>query len=166
MPQEARSWPLAGVRVLDLSSEIAGPYAAKLLCDAGADVVKVEPPGGDPLRRFTASRTELAPGADGALFQFLNASKRSLVADLDAPEGRALVAELAARSDLLIEDLGPGALEARGLGGDALRRRRPGLCRVSISPYGSTGPWAKRPANEWTLQAAIGIIARARKSVV
>src|SRR5262245_9626496 len=160
MPTQARALPLAGVRVLDLSREIAGPYATKLLCDAGADVIKVEPPGGDPLRRFTASRCELAESADGALFQFLNASKRSLVADLDAADGRALVGELAARADLLIEDLGPGALEARGLGAAVLSARAPRLCQVSISPFGYGGPWARRPANEWTLQAAIGVTAR------
>ncbi len=160
MQTEPRAWPLAGVRVLDLSREIAGPYATKLLCDAGADVVKVEPPGGDPLRRWTASRTRLPEGSDGALFQFLNASKRSLVADLDRAEGRALLRDLAAGADLLIEDLGPGALEARDLGPAALRARRPRLCQVSISPFGATGPWASRPANEWTLQAAIGVIAR------
>ena len=160
MSTQARALPLAGVRVVDLTTEIAGPYATKLLCDAGADVVKVEPPGGDPLRRWTASQTELAPGADSALFHFLNASKRSVVADLDASAGQELVRELAARADLLLEDQEPGALEARGLGPAALQARRPALCQVSISPFGATGPWARRPANEWTLQAAIGVIAR------
>jgi crotonobetainyl-CoA:carnitine CoA-transferase CaiB-like acyl-CoA transferase len=160
MRSDAAPWPLAGVRVLDLSREIAGPYATKLLCDAGADVIKLEPPEGDPLRRWTASGLELPPGSDGALFQFLNASKRSAVADLDAADGRELVCALAGTADLVVEDLGPGELERRGLGPDALRALHPSLCGVSISPFGQTGPWAHRPATEWTLQAALGIIAR------
>ena len=85
--------PLDGVRVLDLSTEIAGPYATKLLADAGADVVKIEAPDGDPLRRWKASAQlgdskPLAENEDGALFQFLNASKRSAVIDLETPTGR------------------------------------------------------------------------------
>ena len=154
------AWPLAGLRVLDLSREISGPYATKLLWDAGADVVKLEPPGGDPLRRWTASGVALAPGEDGALFQFLNAGKRSAVADLDTEEGRGLLRALAATADLVVEDLGPQGLAPRGLGADALREIQPRLCVLSISPFGLSGPWAERPANEWTLQAAIGIIAR------
>jgi crotonobetainyl-CoA:carnitine CoA-transferase CaiB-like acyl-CoA transferase len=148
------------VRVLELSSEIAGPYAAKLLCDAGADVIKVEPPGGDPMRRWTASQIALPEGEDSALFQFLNASKRSVVADLGAPEGRERLRSLAAGADLLIEDLGAGGLERHGLDRDALHALCPRLSRISISPFGLTGPWAQRPANEWTLQAAIGLLAR------
>ena len=70
--------PLRGLRVLELSGEIAGPYCTKLFVDAGAEVIKVEPSGGDPLRRWTASGMSLAPGQDGALFQYLNASKHSI----------------------------------------------------------------------------------------
>jgi crotonobetainyl-CoA:carnitine CoA-transferase CaiB-like acyl-CoA transferase len=141
------------VRVLDLSREISGPYAAKLLADAGAEVWKLEAPEGDPLRRFTASRTELAPGADGALFQFLNASKRG--ADPARPNASACARER--RRDLLIEDL--GAAVERTDSAHALHALHP-ASPVSISPFGLTGPWARRPANDWTLQAAIGITAR------
>ncbi|MBP1688586.1 MAG: putative acyl-CoA transferase/carnitine dehydratase, partial [Deltaproteobacteria bacterium] len=109
---EAKRYPLAGLRVVDLSTEIAGPYATKLLVDAGAEVIKVESPEGDPLRRWTASHTAIPAGADGALFQYLNASKHGVVADLSRA--------------------------------------------ASISPWGQTGPWANRPATEWTLQAAVG----------
>ena len=160
MQTQARTWPLSDVRVLDLSRQISGPYATKLLADAGADVIKLEPPGGDPLRRWTASHSELPAGVDGALFQFLNASKRSAVVDLDTESGRKLLRDLVAGADLLIEDQPPGALDARGLDPAALREIQPRLCQVSISPFGLTGPWAKRPANDWTLQAAIGITAR------
>ena len=78
------SWPLAGVRVLELATGIAGPYAGKLLCDAGAEIVKLEDPMGDPLRGFTASSQRLEPSEDAALFRYLNASKRSVVAELES----------------------------------------------------------------------------------
>lgn len=150
--------PLA-LNVLDLSSEIAGPYATKLLADAGASVWKVEPPAGDPLRRWSASGAR-PESEDGALFQFLNAGKRSLVLDLDAPADRERLLELASAADLLVEDFGPGGLARRDLAIERLQKRRPSLSVVSISPWGATGPWADRPATEWTLQAAIGMTAR------
>jgi crotonobetainyl-CoA:carnitine CoA-transferase CaiB-like acyl-CoA transferase len=139
-----------------MATEIAGPYAGKILVDAGAEVTRLEPPGGDPLRRFTASLTPLEAGRDGALFQFLNAGKRSAVADPDTREGRDLARSLATRADLVIEDFGPGVLRDRGLSFDALRERNRGVSLVSISPFGSTGPWAQRPATEFTLQAQAG----------
>ena len=87
--EEPDAWPLAGWRVVDLSTAIAGPYCAKMLADAGADVIKVErPDGGDPLRGWTASDKALDEGGDGVLFQFLNASKRSIALDPRAPEDR------------------------------------------------------------------------------
>jgi crotonobetainyl-CoA:carnitine CoA-transferase CaiB-like acyl-CoA transferase len=149
-------WPLAGMRVLDLSSEIAGPYCTKMLLDAGADVIKAEAPQGDPLRRWTASGTGIAEGEDGALFQHLNASKRSVVADLTTAAGRQLFCDLAARSDVVVESFAPGTLAAIGLTLDALQAGNPALSLVSISPWGGTGPWAHRPATEFTLQAATG----------
>ena len=108
-------WPLHGVRVVDLSCGISGPYATKILVDAGADVHKIEPPEGDPLRRWTAAASPLPPGADGALFQFLNASKQSVVADLDGAAGPVendleLVQALCRRADLLITDRSAEAL--------------------------------------------------------
>ena len=148
--------PLDGLVCLDLSTGIAGPYATRLLADAGAEVTKLEPPEGDPLRRWTASGAPLAPDSDGALFQYLNAGKRSAVADLASAEGRELALAAAECSDLVVESFGPGGLEERGLGLDALQARNPRLCLVSISPFGLTGPWARRPATEFTLQAATG----------
>jgi crotonobetainyl-CoA:carnitine CoA-transferase CaiB-like acyl-CoA transferase len=151
--------PLAGLRILDLSSEIAGPYATKLLADAGADVIKLEAPAGDPLRRWTASQTPLRDGESGALFQFLNTSKRSAVADLTDATGRKLFLEIAASVDLVFESLGAGKLDELGLGWDALHALNPGLSLVSISAWGGTGPYANRPATEWILQAASGATA-------
>ena len=126
---------LDGLRVVDLSSEIAGPDATKLLADAGADVVKVEGPKGDPLRFWSASRQPL-DGHDGALFRFLNASKRSIVGSIDDPA----VAELVERADLLVEG---GSVGDDQLG--EIRRRAPGLVIVSITPFGRTGPMAGAP---------------------
>ena len=119
-------------------------------------MTKLEGPEGDPLRRWTASGAPLPADRDGALFQYLNAGKRSAVADLASAEGRALALAAAERSDLVVESLGPGGLEERGLALEALQARNPRLSLVSISPFGRTGPWARRPATEFTLQAATG----------
>jgi crotonobetainyl-CoA:carnitine CoA-transferase CaiB-like acyl-CoA transferase len=154
----APAWPLAGLRVVDATTQIAGPYAAKLLVDAGAEVVKVEPPGGDPLRRWTASRTELAPDQDGALFQFLNASKQSVVADPESASGRDLILGLSADADLVLHDWTDARAEALGLGFDALAAVNPRSSVVSITPWGASGPYAERPCTEFTLQAATGSV--------
>ena len=134
------------LRVLDLSSGVAGPYATKLLADAGADVVKVEGPAGDPLRAWSATGADLG-GEDGALFRYLNTSKRSVVGALDDPDLAALVRG----ADLVVEDHGPGGLDVA-----ALQAANPALVVVSISPFGADGPWAHRPADEFTLQAWCG----------
>ena len=140
---------LRGVRVIDFSTEIAGPYATKLLADAGADVVKVEAPAGDPLRSWSASGADLG-GEDGALFRFLNTSKRSVVGAPDDPGILALVGG----ADLVVESFGPGALDPRNL-----CERFPGLVVLSISPFGRDGPYAGRPSTEFTVQAECGSIA-------
>ena len=140
---------LRGVRVVDLTSLVAGPYCTKLLADAGAEVIKVEPAAGDPLRSWSATGADLG-GNDGALFQFLNASKRSVIGDYDDDTVMALIAE----ADLLVEDLGPGSRLDRA----ALRKANPTLVILSLSPYGLTGPYAERPASEFTIQAESGSI--------
>lgn len=140
---------LEDVRVIDLAGEIAGSYCTKLLADAGAEVVKVEPPGGDPLRRWSASGVEaVADGReDGALFRFLNTSKRSVVGELWDEPVRALIDG----ADIVVEAFAPGVIEELDLLGS-----RPDLVVVSISPFGRGGPWERRPATEFTLQAACG----------
>ncbi|MDJ0788956.1 MAG: CoA transferase [Myxococcota bacterium] len=144
---------LNGLRVLDFSSQIAGPYCAKLLRDGGADVISVEPPGGDPLRRQTASGAD--PGeTDSALFRYLRAGVQSMEATPDAPHVETLLAQAAL------------VIEARGLATDpdvcvdvnALRAAHPALVVLSITPYGCSGPWADRAATEFTLQAESGSI--------
>ena len=145
--------PLAGLRVVELATDIAGPYATKLLADAGADVVKVEhPAGGDPMRRWTSARVELPPGDDGVLFRFLNASKRSVAIDWTTPGGRAEVARLIAGADVVIESVGPDA----GVEWPAVAASAPATSLVSISWFGRTGPWKDRPATEFTVQAWAG----------
>jgi crotonobetainyl-CoA:carnitine CoA-transferase CaiB-like acyl-CoA transferase len=141
---------LKDLRVIDHAREIAGPYCAKLFADAAADVIKLEAPGGDPLRGWSASGAELG-GRDGPLFRYLNASKRGVVGGLE-DEG------LLASADLLIEDLPPAACDRQ-----ALRERHPGLVILSITPFGLTGPLAGRPATDFTIQAESGSIgARSR----
>ncbi|HVO24202.1 MAG TPA: CoA transferase [Candidatus Margulisiibacteriota bacterium] len=148
--------PLTGVRVLDLSTEIAGPYCTKLLADAGADVLKVELPDGDPLRRWTASGTPLPAHEDGVLFRFLNTSKRGAVIDYTTDSGRDRLLVLAAAADLLIESTEPARIEALGLAPHALWEHNRALSLVSISSFGRHGPWSNRPATEFTLQAWCG----------
>lgn len=151
--------PLQGLRVLDLSTRITGPYATKLFADAGADVVKLESPAGDPLRRWRASDEALPPGETGALFQYLNGGKRSVVADLGTEAGRDFALDLAARSDLVVESLGAGVADRLGVGWSAVQERNARCSLVSISPWGGDGPWAERASTEFTLQAATGSIA-------
>jgi len=128
---------LTGVRVVDCSTDIAGPYCTKLLADGGADVVKVEPPSGDPMRSW----------GTGALFEFLNTSKRSIVGDLGARDVR----ELCRRADIVVESGPPGSANA-----DALREGSPRLVVVSVTPFGQDGPWADWAATEFTLQGWCG----------
>jgi len=103
------SHPLAGLRVVELATDIAGPYATKLLADAGADVLKIEhPAGGDPLRRWTACGVEVPSGEDGALFRFLNTSKQSLTIDWTTPRGHAELLDLAAGAERREHFVGDG----------------------------------------------------------
>ena len=138
---------LNGIRVVDCSTEIAGPYCTKLLADAGADVVKVEPPAGDPLRRFGPSA---ADGRPGAVFEFLNTSKRGIVGTI----ADAAVVDLCVDADIVVHSAPPGTFPVV-----PLMERNPALVVVSISPFGQDGPWADRPATEFTLQAECGSIA-------
>lgn len=140
---------LRDIRVIDFSDEIAGPYATKLFADAGADVIKVEPPGGDPLRSWSASGTDLQ-GRDGAFFQFLHTRKRSVIGQPTDPEILALIEG----ADLVVEAFEPGVIDALDL-----PARFPGLVVLSISAWGRGGPYTGRPATEFTIQAECGSIA-------
>ena len=135
---------LPGVRVLDLTSGIAGGYAGKLLADAGAEVVKIEAPGGDALRA----------GGDAVVFGYLQRGTRSVVLDLDAPGGAAALDDLASRADIVIEDTPPAGSIAPALCG-----AHPHLVVVSLSAFGLRGPWAARPSSDLVLQALSSSIA-------
>jgi len=145
---------LKGIRVLDFSDQIAGPYCSKLLADAGADVIKVETQAGDSLRGW--STHESPPGPEGSpLFAFLNAGKRSLVAS----PSDARVAALLPQTDLIIQAHGLATDQSARLDVAALLRAHPHLVVLSITPYGLQGPWVGRAATEFTLQAEAGSIA-------
>lgn len=144
---------LAGIRVLDFSGQIAGPYCSKLFVDGGADVIKIEPPHGDPLRQWSATGADMR-GSDSALFTFLNGGKQSVVGEASNPHVETLLAE----ADLVIEAHGLATDAGERLDTGRLRSTYPSLVVLSITPYGLTGPWAGRPATEFTLQAEAGSI--------
>jgi CoA:oxalate CoA-transferase len=143
--------PLQGIRVLDFSIMLAGPYCARLLADVGADVIKIEPPEGDDMRL----RTPLRDG-NSAYFGQLNAGKRSLALDLKSPEAIKLVRQLVAETDIVVENFRPGVMDRLGLGYDALREINPRLIFCSISGYGQTGPAAERAAYAMIVHAESG----------
>jgi len=128
--------PFKGLRILDLCSGIAGPYACKLFVDAGAEVIKIEAPDGDPMRRWTASQQDLPDDEASPLFQYLNAGKRSIALNPRDAEDRARIAAFAARAGVLFEDWGAGELEKRGLVPGDWLEENPRLSIVRISPWG------------------------------
>ncbi len=151
--------PLRGVRVLDLTRMLPGGYASMLLADLGADVVKVEDrQGGDPTRYLPPLA---ATGQSGGHLA-LDRGKRSITADLKHPDGRALVADLAVDSDVVLESFRPGVLDRLGLGWAALSARNPRLVLVSITAYGQQGPYAGRPAHDLNVQALSGALSLGR----
>jgi formyl-CoA transferase len=146
------SGPLAGVRVLELGSLIAGPFVGKTLGDFGAEVIKIEPPGeGDPLRRWRRMRN-----GTSLWWQVQARNKKSVTCDLRRPEGQEIVRRLAARSQVMIENFRPGALEKWNLGWEALARDNPKLVLVRISGYGQSGPYKSRPGFAAIAEAVAG----------
>jgi CoA:oxalate CoA-transferase len=143
--------PLDGVRVLDFSIMLAGPYCARLLADVGADVIKIEPPEGDDMRL----RTPLRKG-QSAYFGQLNAGKRSLALDLKSREAIKLVHRLVEEADIVVENFRPGVMDRLGLGYEALCKINPRLIYCSISGYGQTGPSAERAAYAMIVHAESG----------
>lgn len=148
--------PLHDYVVVDLSTGIAGAYCTKLLADAGAEVVKVEPPEGDRLRTWSASNADIPPGADGALFGFLSCSKRSVVTDLDGAGEVDFLNGLLASAHAVVWSRGSRVAEHPSFTPAAIRRSHPHLTVTAITPFGLEGPWRDRPATEFTLQAWSG----------
>lgn len=144
--------PLQGLRVLDLTQFLSGPYGTMILADLGADVIKVEPPDGE------LSRT-IAPhfvGGESAYYLSINRNKRSVVADLKTAEGIALVRALAVKADIVVENFRPGVLARLGLDYAALAQERPDLIWCSVSGFGQSGPWRDWPAYDMVVQALSG----------
>jgi crotonobetainyl-CoA:carnitine CoA-transferase CaiB-like acyl-CoA transferase len=152
----AREGPLAGVRVLDLSRILAGPFATMQLADLGADVIKVEAPGkGDETRRWGPP---FAVDGTAAYFLAINRNKRAITLDLGHPAAAALARRLALAADVVVENFLPGSLERFGLDHDSLARANPRLVTCTISGYGSDGPAARRPGFDFLIQAEGGIM--------
>lgn len=150
--------PLSDLRVVDLSAWIAGAYCTKLLADGGAEVIKVEPPDGDPLRRWSASGADIPPDADGALFNFLGASKRSVVVDPSRASDRDSLEMLLASADAVVWSRGSSVAEDPSLAPGEILRGHPSMVVASITPFGLEGPWHDKAATEFTLQAWSGAI--------
>src|SRR5690242_3782985 len=148
------SAPLAGIRIIDLTTNMSGPLATMMLADQGADVVKVEAPAGDAIRA-------VGTGHDGmsAYFANNNRGKRSIAVDLSNDAGRDLVRRLAADADVFAQNFRPGVVERRGLGADVLMAANPRLVYASISGFGTTGPLADAPAYDHVVQALSGYAA-------
>ncbi len=147
--------PLEGLRILDLSRVLAGPFAARMLCDLGADVVKVEPPGGDVTRGFGRRL-----GNQTGYFAQQNAGKRGVCIDLGQPGGSDLIRQLAAQADVVLENFRPDVLARYGLDWAALSADHPSLVMVSISGFGQDGPESHRAAYAGIIQSESGWLAR------
>jgi crotonobetainyl-CoA:carnitine CoA-transferase CaiB-like acyl-CoA transferase len=146
--------PLDGVRVLDLTGVVSGPFATMFLADQGADVLKIEPIGGDITRRSRATIDEA--GEFSALFISSNRGKRSLSVDVKSGAGKDILARLVAQTDVLVQNFRPGTMERLGLGADELRRRHPRLIYVSISGVGDSGPYVKKRVYDPIVQGLSG----------
>ncbi|MEN9419295.1 MAG: hypothetical protein RI988_2915 [Pseudomonadota bacterium] len=144
--------PLAGLKVIEIASTIAGPACARLLADFGADVIKIEPPEGDPVRQMGRHVGDVSLYAASIL-----RNKRCVVLDLKLEEDRAVAHALIARADILVENFRPGVMERLGFGYDVLARSNPGLVMVRISGYGQSGPYAQRPGYGAICEAVGGV---------
>lgn len=145
--------PFAGIRVLDLTRVLAGPFATAMMADLGAEVIKLEPPQGDDYRH-------IGPFVDGesALFALTNRGKDSVIVDLKDPAGQALARQIAASCDVVVENFRPGVADKLGLGAARLRADNPALVYCSISGFGQSGPFAHLPAYDIVVQAMSGLM--------
>ena len=144
--------PLEGIRVLDLTTMVSGPVATMMLADQGADVIKIESPGGDVMRRTGTRHRGMS-----ASFLSCNRSKRSLCVDIKTEAGLDIVRKLAATADVLVQNFRPGAIERMGLGEDVVRALKPDIVFVSISGFGEDGPYAHQRVYDGVIQALSGL---------
>ena len=147
-----RQGPLTDLKVIEVCTTIAGPACARLLADFGADVIKIEPPEGDPVRQMGRHIDNVSLYAASIL-----RNKRSVVLDLKTPQGREVAFELMARADIVVENNRPGVMERLGLGYEALSARNPGLVMVRISGFGQDGPYAQQPGYGAICEAVGGV---------
>ncbi|WP_322059418.1 CoA transferase [Paraburkholderia sp. J63] len=145
--------PLQGIRVIDFSRVLAGPLCSALLGDLGAEIVKIEPPGGDDYRAIGP----FAHGESG-LFSAMNRNKQSVVIDLKSEAGRALAQSLCAQADVVVENFRPGVAQRLGIGYETLAALNPALVYASVSGFGQSGPQSHRPAYDIILQAMCGLM--------
>ena len=146
--------PLTGIRIIDLTRVLSGPFASMLLADMGADVIKIETPGGDPVRQ----QGDLSRGMSWYFASF-NRNKRSVVLDLRKEDGKRVLEKMIAGADVLMENFRPGVLAEMGLSEQRLAELNPRLVVASINGYGSTGPYVDRPAFDFIAQAMSGFMA-------
>ena len=152
---------LAGVRVLDVSQWLPGPHAALVLADLGADVIKIEPPGGDPMRAMEPRDVD----GVAAEYNATNGGKRVLRLDLKSAEGAGIFRRLIARADVLLESYRPGVLDRLGFPPEALRALNPRLVHTALSGWGRTGPYARRAGHDITISpSAAGWLTPAERS--
>ncbi|HQZ90408.1 MAG TPA: CoA transferase [Thermomicrobiales bacterium] len=150
------SGPLDGIRVLDLSRVLAGPYCTMVLGDLGADVIKVEQPGkGDDTRAWGPPWA----GGEAAYYLSVNRNKRSITLDIKSEQGKQIIRDLARESDIVVENFKRGTFERLGIGYDDLRKDNPGLIWANVSGYGPTGPLADKPGYDFIAQGEAGIMA-------
>ena len=148
--------PLTGVRVLDVSQVMAGPYCCMLLADLGADVIKIEPPGtGDQTRGAMGFKMK---GSDSMGFLNMNRNKRSVTLNLKSKAGKEVFFRLVKTADILVENYRPGVMKKLGIDYPTLKNINPGLVYASISGFGQTGPWANRPGFDLMAQAMSGVM--------
>ncbi len=148
--------PLSGLRVLDVGQEIGGPFCSRLFARLGADVIKVEPPSGDPVRRLPPFRPDARTGESGALHLYVNEGKRGIALDLGVSSGRELFLRLVEETDVIVENFAPDILPRLGLDFALLHSINPRVILTSISNYGDSGPYADYHGSDLTLFAMGG----------
>ena len=155
MSTQEKSLPLEGIRVLDVSQVMAGPFACMLLGDLGADVIKVEPPSGDQTRSAMGFKMK---GDDSLGFLNMNRNKRSIALDLKTEKDREVFLALAKTADVIVENYRPGVVKKLGIDYETVSKVNPGIIYASISGFGQTGPWSARPGFDLMAQAAAGVM--------
>lgn len=150
--------PLSGIRVLDLTNVLAGPFCCHQLVHLGAEVIKVEVPGSGDLARKLGADADLNERLMGISFLAQNAGKKSMTVNLKCPEGKALLKQLVKSADVLVENFRPGVMKRLGLDYEALKAVNPRLVYCAISGFGQDGPWVNRPAYDQIIQGATGVM--------